>query len=144
MESPKNLNRTDSNAGTGKENQFLNALEKWISICILSRLSTRQKSVAAMRNHDLSAGMIEAFINPVDRQKPYHSRSSNPYHCVDSPLFLLQGQHVEVISNHWGRNHLSVVTDLIGVFQGSCRVNRLTMLLFSQRFALDPGLTARC
>ncbi|MCQ4654172.1 IS4 family transposase, partial [Pseudomonas syringae] len=31
-----------------------------------------------------------------------------------------------------------------GVFQGSCRVNRLTMLLFSQRFALDPGLTARC
>ncbi|AQL38564.1 hypothetical protein JN853_20410 [Pseudomonas syringae pv. actinidiae ICMP 9853] len=32
----------------------------------------------------------------------------------------------------------------IGVFQGSCRVNRLTMLLFSQRFALDPGLTARC
>ncbi len=66
-----------------------------------------------MRNHDLSAGMIEAFINPVDRQKPYHSRSSNPYHCVDSPLFLLQGQHVEVISNHWGRNHLSVVTDLI-------------------------------
>ncbi|MDU8488363.1 hypothetical protein RYA07_08020, partial [Pseudomonas syringae pv. actinidiae] len=25
-----------------------------------------------------------------------------------------------------------------GVFQGSCRVNRLTMLLFSQRFALDP------
>ncbi|WP_229621671.1 hypothetical protein, partial [Pseudomonas syringae] len=26
-----------------------------------------------------------------------------------------------------------------GVFQGSCRVNRLTMLLFSQRFALDPG-----
>ncbi|EPM55034.1 hypothetical protein A264_24260, partial [Pseudomonas syringae pv. actinidiae ICMP 19071] len=25
----------------------------------------------------------------------------------------------------------------IGVFQGSCRVNRLTMLLFSQRFALD-------
>ncbi|WP_019717036.1 hypothetical protein, partial [Pseudomonas syringae] len=28
-----------------------------------------------------------------------------------------------------------------GVFQGSCRVNRLTMLLFSQRFALDPGLT---
>ncbi|MHC8351089.1 phospholipase D-like domain-containing protein [Pseudomonas sp. RT4P38] len=57
--------------------------------------------------------MIEAFINPVDRQKPYHPRSSNPYHCVDSPLFLLQGQHVEVISNHWGRNHLSVVTDLI-------------------------------
>ncbi|OSR63039.1 hypothetical protein BV326_05874 [Pseudomonas syringae pv. actinidiae] len=32
----------------------------------------------------------------------------------------------------------------LGVFQGSCRVNRLTMLLFSQRFALDPGLTARC
>ncbi|MDU8081938.1 hypothetical protein RX812_28265, partial [Pseudomonas syringae pv. actinidiae] len=31
-----------------------------------------------------------------------------------------------------------------GVFQGSCRVNRLTMVLFSQRFALDPGLTARC
>ncbi|WP_146053300.1 hypothetical protein, partial [Pseudomonas amygdali] len=30
-----------------------------------------------------------------------------------------------------------------GVFQGSCRVNRLTMLLFSQRLALDPGLTAR-
>ncbi|EPN04947.1 hypothetical protein A253_08982, partial [Pseudomonas syringae pv. actinidiae ICMP 19102] len=24
----------------------------------------------------------------------------------------------------------------LGVFQGSCRVNRLTMLLFSQRFAL--------
>ncbi|WP_031310127.1 hypothetical protein, partial [Pseudomonas syringae] len=33
---------------------------------------------------------------------------------------------------------------VFGVFQGSCRVNRLTMLLFSQRFALDPGLTARC
>ncbi|WP_238804204.1 UvrD-helicase domain-containing protein, partial [Pseudomonas syringae] len=26
---------------------------------------------------------------------------------------------------------------ILGVFQGSCRVNRLTMLLFSQRFALD-------
>ncbi|MDU8637049.1 transposase domain-containing protein, partial [Pseudomonas syringae] len=39
---------------------------------------------------------------------------------------------------------LNICADGLGVFQGSCRVNRLTMLLFSQRFALDPGLTARC
>ncbi|MDU8472852.1 hypothetical protein, partial [Pseudomonas syringae] len=37
----------------------------------------------------------------------------------------------------------TMIVPTLGVFQGSCRVNRLTMLLFSQRFALDPGLTAR-
>ncbi|WP_229610950.1 hypothetical protein, partial [Pseudomonas syringae] len=42
------------------------------------------------------------------------------------------GQANETAELHMGRH-----TD--GVFQGSCRVNRLTMLLFSQRFALDPG-----
>lgn len=31
-----------------------------------------------------------------------------------------------------------------GVFQGNCRVNRLTMPLFSRPVALDPGSTARC
>jgi len=31
-----------------------------------------------------------------------------------------------------------------GVFQGSCRANRLTMPLFSRVVALDPGSTARC
>ena len=31
-----------------------------------------------------------------------------------------------------------------GVFQGSCRVNRLTMPLVSRSVALDPGSAARC
>ena len=31
-----------------------------------------------------------------------------------------------------------------GIFQGSCRVNRLTMPPFSRSVALDPGSTTRC
>lgn len=32
----------------------------------------------------------------------------------------------------------------LGVFQGSCRVNRLTMPLLSRPVVLDPGSAARC
>ncbi|WP_234451925.1 hypothetical protein, partial [Pseudomonas sp. MF6776] len=39
---------------------------------------------------------------------------------------------------------LSIALGGIGIFQGSCRVNRLTMPPFSRSVALDPGSTTRC
>ncbi|WP_237613857.1 hypothetical protein, partial [Pseudomonas syringae] len=44
------------------------------------------------------------------------------------------------------RSSLSLRPDSYGsgVFQGSCRVSRLTMPLFSQPVALDPDSTTRC
>jgi hypothetical protein len=38
----------------------------------------------------------------------------------------------------------SLAQAIFGVFQGSCRVSRLTMPLFSRSVALDPGSTTRC
>ena len=53
--------------------------------------------------------------------------------------YQLRGIFYQSAKPHFGVTKLA----LNGVFQGSCRVNRLTMPLFSQPVALDPGSTAR-
>ena len=49
---------------------------------------------------------------------------------------------------NFGRGIFAVSPDTFdithGIFQGSCRVNRLTMPPFSRSVALDPGSTTRC
>lgn len=75
------------------------------------------------------------------RVMPVHECRLNQAHDCRSPFSAAQRPCEEPVFAS-KRSWPNLVVGY-GVFQGSCRVNRLTMPLFSRPVALDPGSTTR-